>query len=213
MQLVQGDSRHFRLIALYAEPRDPPEVPAFPGVLTCLWSTRTADQLPGGQVPALAAVLEVRCAYRAALEVVGQHVADRTRPLAVLATREHVVFERGVPPDAVKGIFLFRKREDLEIGRFQDYWRNTHGPIASRTPDCLRYVQCHVLPESYAKGAPPYDGVTEIYWPSFPAMVASMRSPSMTVEQAGDAPNFVAPGSVDLMASHETECTAARTNA
>lgn len=204
MQLVQGDGRHFRLIALYSTAVQPPDLSGMPGVVCSLWNERSTDQLPGGQAPTLQAVLEVRCEYRAALEVVAQRVAAATQPLTMLCTREHVVLERGVPPGSVKGIFLFRKREDLALDRFQSYWLEHHGPIASRTPDALRYVQCHVLPETYASGAPAYDGVTEIYWPSFPRMVASMGSPSMTVEQSSDARNFAAPGSVDLLVVAET---------
>ncbi len=204
MQLIQGDGRHFRLIALYATPIEPPDFSGMPGVICGLWNERSADQLPGAQVPSLGGVLEVRCEYRAALEVVAQRVGASTRPLTMLCTREHVVMERSVPPDAIKGIFLFRRREDLPIDRFQSYWLHHHGPIASRTPDALRYVQCHVLPEIYASGTPPYDGVTEIYWPSFDRMVESMGSHSMTVEQAGDAPNFVAPNSVDILTVRET---------
>lgn len=203
MQLVQGEGRRFRLIALYGARVEPPDLSAVPGVLGCLWNVRATDQLAGARVPALEAVLEVRCEHRDALEVAAQRVGTSTRPLAMLATREHVILERQVTSDSVKGIFLFRRRGNLEVQAFQSYWLEHHGPIAGRTPSALRYVQCHVLPESYATGRPTYDGVTEIYWPSFDRMVESMGSPSMTVEQAGDAPNFVAPGSVELLVVRE----------
>ena len=60
-----------------------------------------------------------------------------------------------------------------------------------------------MLPDSYAQDAPAYDGVTELYWPDHDTMLSAMGSPSMTEEQAGDAPNFVAPGSVDLLLTRE----------
>lgn len=203
MQLVQGEGRYFRLIALYETGVEVPDLSDIPGVTDCLWNHRATDQLTGAQAPTLEAVLEVRCERRTALDLAAQRVGASARPVTMLATREHVILERHVPRDAVKGIFLFRRREDLAVEAFQSYWLEQHGPIASRTPSALRYVQCHVLPESYAAGRPLYDGVTEIYWPSFASMVESMRSPSMTVEQAGDASNFVAPGSVDLLIVRE----------
>jgi len=199
MQLVQGDARFYRFIALYRERIDPPDFSSLPGVICTLWNERVADQLPGAQVPAFDGVLEVRCRDLAALDAVQDRVSVASAPAAVLRTREHVVLERDVPAGVTKGIFLFRRRADLPLERFQSYWLNHHGPIASRTPDCLRYVQCHLLHDEYSDGAPLYDGVTELYWPSHERMIDSMRSPEMTVEQAGDAPNFVAPGSVDIL--------------
>jgi hypothetical protein len=45
MQLVQGDGRHFRLIALYETALELPDLADIPGALDCLWNQRTADQL------------------------------------------------------------------------------------------------------------------------------------------------------------------------
>ncbi|MFB3104915.1 MAG: EthD domain-containing protein, partial [Pseudomonadales bacterium] len=66
-----------------------------------------------------------------------------------------------------------------------------------------RYVQCHVIPESYDDGEPAYDGITELYWSSYAAAVRSMASDEMIVEQASDASNFVASDSVEVVLMHE----------
>jgi uncharacterized protein (TIGR02118 family) len=197
-------SAGFRLIVLYREAVEAPDLRGLPDVTGCLFNRRTEAQLPDAQVPALERVLEVCCATPHGLEVAAARVAAGAPPLAMLATVEHVLVDRGVTPDAAKGVFLFRRRPDLPLAEFQRYWLEHHGPIASRTPDIQSYVQCHLLPESYAREAPRYDGVTELYWPDFATMVRSMRSPEMTVEQSGDAPNFVAPGSVDILTVQET---------
>lgn len=199
----------FRLIAVYSEAPSMEELGAqlidLSGVAGCQICIRRDEQLPGGQTPDLHTVLEVRCRDLDTLDAVDRKLEAATSPITRLRTREHYLVDGEVSADAVKGVFLFRRREDLPLPEFQRYWLEHHGPIASRTPDCQRYVQCHVLPDSYDDGSPDYDGVTEIYWPDQESTVRSMSSDSMTVEQAGDAPNFVAPGSVDLLLTREQQ--------
>lgn len=199
----------FRLIAVYSETPSISELVAelcdLDAVDGCQLSVRRDEQLPGGQTPDLHSVLEVRCRNLDTLNAVDRKLEAATSAVARLRTQEHYLVDHGVSADAVKGVFLFRRRQDLPLAEFQRYWLVHHGPIASRTPDCLRYVQCHVLPDSYDAGLPVYDGVTEIYWPDYDTTVRSMGSDSMTVEQAGDAPNFVAPGSVDLLLTREQQ--------
>jgi uncharacterized protein (TIGR02118 family) len=199
----------FRLIAVFKEPPPildlVPELGHIGAVAGAQVSVRRNEQLPGGQTPDFHSVLEVRCRNLDTLDAVDSKLETLTLPVARLRTREHYLVDHGVSADAVKGVFLFRRRQDLPLAEFQRYWLLHHGPIASRTPDIQRYVQCHVLPDSYAAGSPVYDGVTEIYWPDYDTTVQSMGSDSMTVEQAGDAPNFVAPGSVDLLLTREQQ--------
>lgn len=195
----------FRLIAVFDAEPAPPVLSDLSDVAACSLSVRRDEQLSGSQAPPYRAVLEVRCRSREAMRTVRARLTGPLSPRAVLETREHYVVDRGVTPEAVKGIFLFRRRPDLAVADFQRYWLDTHGPIAGRTPDIQRYVQCHVLPECYDGETPAYDGVTELYWPDHETTVRSMASPSMTEEQAGDAPNFVAAGSVELMLTREVE--------
>lgn len=112
-----------------------------------------------------------------------------------LATRENVVVA-GTPmaKDArcVKGVFLVRRKPGLSVAEFQDYWRTKHAPLAPRTPRLLRYVQCHVLPETYESDTPPaFDGVAELWWPDAAKFKESWASPELQVEQLNDAKNFV----------------------
>jgi uncharacterized protein (TIGR02118 family) len=112
-----------------------------------------------------------------------------------LATQENVVVA-GAPmaKDAkcVKGLFLVKRKPGLSVAEFQDYWRTRHAPLVPRTPHLLRYVQCHVLPETYESDAPPvYDGVAELWWPSVEKFKESWASPELQVEQLNDAKKFV----------------------
>lgn len=127
-----------------------------------------------------------------------------TPGLVWLATRENVVvagpaFAKETP--AVKGLFLVKRKPGMSVAEFQDYWRTRHAPLVPRTPHLLRYVQCHVLPETYATDTPPaYDGVAELWWPEVAKFQESWASPELQVEQLNDARNFVGSGSVALLA-------------
>jgi uncharacterized protein (TIGR02118 family) len=112
-----------------------------------------------------------------------------------LATAENVVVAG--PPIAkdaplVKGLFLVKRKPGLSVAEFQDYWRNQHAPLVPRTPHLVRYVQCHVLPETYESEYPPaFDGVAELWWPDLAKFKESWASPEMQVEQLTDAKKFV----------------------
>jgi uncharacterized protein (TIGR02118 family) len=87
------------------------------------------------------------------------------------------------------------------VAEFQDYLRTKHAPLVPRTPHLLRYVQCHVLPETYDSDAPPaYDGVAELWWPDVEKFKQSWASPELQVEQLTDARKFVGEGSQSFLA-------------
>jgi uncharacterized protein (TIGR02118 family) len=112
-----------------------------------------------------------------------------------LATQENIVVA-GAPmaknATCVKGVFLVKRKPGLSVAEFQDYWRMKHAPLVPRTPHLLRYVQCHVLPETYESDTPPaYDGVAELWWPNVEKFTESWASPELQVEQLTDAKQFV----------------------
>ncbi len=127
-----------------------------------------------------------------------------TAGLTFLLTRENVVVAgpacaKDTP--AVKGLFLVKRKPGLSVAEFQDYWRTKHAPLVPRTPHLLRYVQCHVLPETYESDTPPaYDGVAELWWPNLATFQESWASPELQVEQLNDARNFVGSGSTAFLA-------------
>jgi uncharacterized protein (TIGR02118 family) len=127
-----------------------------------------------------------------------------TAGLTFMLTRENVVvagpaFAKDTP--AVKGVFLVKRKPGLSVAEFQDYWRSKHAPLVPRTPHLLRYVQCHVLSETYESDTPPaYDGVAELWWPNLEKFQESWASPELQVEQLNDARNFVGSGSTAFLA-------------
>jgi len=94
----------------------------------------------------------------------------------------------------IRLVFLLRRKPDLSLEAFQDYWRNTHAPLVAKhqtSVGMLRYVQVHALDdpmnEAMAKARdgvmePPYDGVAELWWESEQELVSIMSTP-----QAQDA--------------------------
>ncbi|MBK8958246.1 MAG: EthD domain-containing protein [Proteobacteria bacterium] len=114
--------------------------------------------------------------------------------LKFLATREHVfIDEIDIKKDTplTKAIFLLRRRPDMSVAEFQDYWVTAHAPQIPRDAGVLRYVQCHQVAESYADGEPPYDGVAELSFADDDAFLAYWTSPRIQAVFAADAPRFL----------------------
>jgi len=103
----------------------------------------------------------------------------------------------------IKGVFPFRRKPQMSVQDFQHYWWHQHAPIAALTEQALYYLQCHPLPQTYATGKPPYDGITELHWPTVTAARESMASRQMRVDQGEDAANFVDRDSVVLFLAEE----------
>jgi len=90
----------------------------------------------------------------------------------------------------VKLIYCISKKPELSVEEFQRYWRETHGPIAARIPNLRRYVQCHVVPELYARQSPGFDGAAELWFDDLDAMRAAMQSPEVAAALE-DEKNFI----------------------
>ncbi len=169
------------------------------GAQRCIATRRLAEQLEHMPAPAFGTTLEAWFeTLEEAREWAGRIEADYS-PAALLTTREFPVFDVQRAGREIKGKFLFRRKEGMSGEAFRAYWLERHGPIVLRTPELLRYVQSHVIANEDDESHARYDGITEIYWLDYASAVRSMKSSQMSVEQAQDAPNFVAPRSVEVM--------------
>lgn len=90
----------------------------------------------------------------------------------------------------VKLIYCISKKPEMSVEDFQAYWRNVHAPIAGAIPGLRRYVQCHVVPETYARTTPPFDGAAELWFDDLDALRAAMRSPEVAAA-VEDEKNFI----------------------
>lgn len=127
--------------------------------------------------------------------------------LTFLATREHVFIEG--PPIAqdtplIKAVFLLKRREDMTVAEFQDYWINGHAPQIPRDAGILRYVQCHQAPETYADSQPAYDGVAELSFADYQAFVDYWTSERIQAIFAADAPRFLDAANCTAFLAEET---------
>ena len=131
--------------------------------------------------------------YQSGAQADEPNFVDMTE-LKFLATREHVfIDEIEIKKDTslTKAIFLLRRRPDMTVAEFQDYWINGHAPQIPRDAGVLRYVQNHQVAESYADGEPPYDGVAELSFADDEAFLAYWTSPRIQAIFGADAPRFL----------------------
>jgi uncharacterized protein (TIGR02118 family) len=124
---------------------------------------------------------------RAANEDTG-NFADLTRG-GFLITEEVVQKDGPVNPSMVKMAGFATRKPGMEVEAFQKYWREIHGPLASKIPQLRRYVQCHPLLSAYRDGRKPmYDGVALSWFDSTDAM---REKPPEYRAIRRDEPNFL----------------------
>jgi len=88
----------------------------------------------------------------------------------------------------IKLTFCLVRAPHLTREAFQDYWRNTHGPLVASVKDVLRirrYVQLHSLPDDISadirasRGGPgAYDGVAQLWWDRFEDLAHTASDPA-----------------------------------
>lgn len=87
----------------------------------------------------------------------------------------------------IRLVFALRRKPELSLDEFQDYWRRKHGPlVASFAEDLniLRYVQTHTIEDGSNEAAqkargnmePHYDGVADLWWSTEAQLEAATAS-------------------------------------
>ena len=87
----------------------------------------------------------------------------------------------------VKVLTFINRKAGMPVDEFQAYWRTRHPDVVTRLPGIRRYVQSHVLAETYAKGEPVYDGIAEVWADdtnALRAMTASPVHPALVADEA-----------------------------
>ena len=125
--------------------------------------------------------------------------------IASIITDEVVIVDGPISDASVKMIAFLNKRPDVSFEFFQRYWRETHGPIASRIPGNRRYVQCHVRPGIYQAGrTPAYDGIPISWFEDVDALRDSGSTPEYKATRA-DEPNFMISGRLPFVIADAVE--------
>jgi uncharacterized protein (TIGR02118 family) len=86
----------------------------------------------------------------------------------------------------VKVLTFIKRRPDMAVEAFQDYWLTRHPAVVTRLPGIRRYVQSHALPAAYRKGEPPWDGIAEVWADDTEALRAMTRSAEHAHVQADE---------------------------
>lgn len=130
------------------------------------------------------------------------HFVDQSRTVS-MPVDVHVIKDGAIPKDAVKNIEFVNRRPGMALEPFREYWRNVHGPIASRIAVIRRYEQNHLQPGAYAAGvAPPYDGLAITWFVSTADMKQGTSTPEYALTRA-DEPNFLPPGHLPIIITRE----------
>lgn len=86
-----------------------------------------------------------------------------------------------------KLVFVLQFREDMDREEAMRYWREVHGPIASKVPGLKRYVQDHAT--AAPEGDLQFGGIAELWFESREAFQSAVASPEWRATIA-DVPNF-----------------------
>jgi uncharacterized protein (TIGR02118 family) len=114
-----------------------------------------------------------------------------------------VIKDQAVPGNAVKNIEFVNRRPGMALEPFRAYWREVHGPIASRIPVLRRYEQNHLKREAYAaEAAPRYDGLAITWFESTADMKRGTSTPEYAATRA-DEPNFLPEGHLPIIITRE----------
>jgi uncharacterized protein (TIGR02118 family) len=171
----------------YAKGREP----RFDGVAETWFDDAEATRMVGSSA-AYAAILEDELRF---MDVPPRHV--------VLTTERTMVEGEPSGPDVVKQFSIVKRRPDLSVEAFRDYWWDVHGRLALGLPGLVRYVQCVTTDGIYRSGAEPEaDGVTVVWFDSFDAMRATPGSPQLQAI-IDDQPAFLASGGLYSMVTTE----------
>jgi uncharacterized protein (TIGR02118 family) len=129
-------------------------------------------------------------------------IFDRMRTV-VMPVDVHVIKDGAIPPNAVKNIEFVNRRPGMTLAPFQAYWRDVHGPIASKIPVLRRYEQNHLKASIYAaESDPPYDGLAVTWFESTADMKRGTTTPEYVATRADEA-NFLPDGHLPIIITRE----------
>jgi uncharacterized protein (TIGR02118 family) len=90
----------------------------------------------------------------------------------------------------IKVVSVIKRRSDMSVEAFQDYWSNQHSQLVVQLPSLSRYVQSHTRLSGYKNRKPAVDGVSELWFDDTDALVALQNSPLLS-KVAEDENNFI----------------------
>ncbi len=93
--------------------------------------------------------------------------------------------------NVIKVLKLVARQESMTSEAFQQYWRDTHGPLVAQVPGLRRYIQCHTARDNYdERTQPQFEGVGELYWDSMEDWERAQTTPEWAAV-VEDAKHFI----------------------
>ncbi len=102
----------------------------------------------------------------------------------------------------IDAITLLKRRPDLSVEQFQEYWRLRHADVIAKLPGVERYAQSHPLPATYRDEEPVYDGIAELWASDSQAFRDIAASEAYAAVQADEA-QFLDRESIALVLTNE----------
>lgn len=103
----------------------------------------------------------------------------------------------------IKSISVFKRRPDLSVAEFGDYWKAVHAPLVCKLAGLRRYVQGPAHDSAYANGREPvFDGMAETWFDDLDALRALAGSEEYAAVRADEA-NFIDAASMTMLLCNE----------
>ncbi len=95
--------------------------------------------------------------------------------------------------------YFITRKPGIDEAEFHRYWRDVHGPIATKIPQLRRYVQSHRIPGISQNST--YDGVAEVFLNGLDTLAALYKTKEYLQGALADEPNFIDMTRVEWMAT------------
>lgn len=97
--------------------------------------------------------------------------------LEELYTHDRVVVRPPTQGKRVNVVALIKRKKQLSLEQFREYWVNVHGPLVVKLPHIEDYVQCRTVDEAYRFGEPRWDGIAILGAPDLDRCKSMLASP------------------------------------
>ena len=88
----------------------------------------------------------------------------------------------------IKAFNFFKRRPELSVERFREYWLNHHAAVIRAIPEVRKYVASIALPSSYRNDRDPlYDGISEVWFDDEDKLRSIAGTPPLRAAMTDDA--------------------------
>ncbi|MEM9242835.1 MAG: EthD domain-containing protein [Pseudomonadota bacterium] len=76
----------------------------------------------------------------------------------------------------IKRFVILRRKPEMSVEEFWNYWENIHGPLIAKIPGLIKYIQYHVTSERLDEVDEVIDGIAELWFDSDEAQKKAYQS-------------------------------------